>query len=255
MDEILLWAFLLFGLMVAAIILTTVWDLKKNKEKYKKAAEEYENKRFSEEGESIQFHATIVDMVCGTGMVGSYRLPKSEKTFLIVFKDDSGEITELRVGEDVYTSLDVGMCGTLTILNGHLDSFELDGENINESNTTDDNLINKMWDMWAEDKLPSPVADLMLYQAEVNNGGHDQFFFNLENHTENDALDNTMNALRSVLSDNMLKNLEDAYLAYKSYENNEDIAAEKLEKCDMFYYDNEEEIDVILNNLWMEIRF
>ena len=64
-------------------------------------------------------------MVCGTGMVGSYHLPKSQKTFLVVFKNENGELREICVSEDVYISLEVGMRGMLTLLDENLDSFEL----------------------------------------------------------------------------------------------------------------------------------
>ena len=40
---------------------------------------------------------------------------------------------------------------------------------------------NKMWDLWADGELDSPYASLMTYQSEVNNGGHDQYFFNTAN--------------------------------------------------------------------------
>ena len=113
--------------------------------------------------------------------------------------------------------------------------------------------INKMWDLWAEEKLPSPVADLMLYQAEVNNGGHDQFFLNLENRIEETALSDTMRALRSLLSGGLLENLENAYSAYKSYDDDEDKAIEKLDECDDYYYEHEDEINRILDKLWAKL--
>lgn len=39
---------------------------------------------------------------------------------------------------------------------------------------------NKMWDLWAEHRADTPYAEVMTYQSEVNNGGHDQYFFNVE---------------------------------------------------------------------------
>ena len=65
-------------------------------------------------------------MVCGTGMVGSYRLPKSVKTFLIVFKNDEGKTLEISVPEEYYLDLSVGQKGVITLVEGNLDSFELD---------------------------------------------------------------------------------------------------------------------------------
>lgn len=120
--------------------------------------------------------------------------------------------------------------------------------------TEKDKRHNKMWDLWSEDKLPSPVADLMLYQAEVNNGGHDQFFFNLENRLEDDAFDNTVAGVRSLLSGNLLKNFEKALEAFKAYEDDADRACEILDRCDDFYYENEDEINAIIERLWEEIQ-
>ena len=40
---------------------------------------------------------------------------------------------------------------------------------------------NKMWELWTEAKAEAPYAQLMTYQSEVNNGGHDQYFTNVEN--------------------------------------------------------------------------
>lgn len=119
--------------------------------------------------------------------------------------------------------------------------------------TPEELLINKMWDLWAEDKLPSPVADLMLYQAEVNNGGHDQFFFNLDNSTDGDALAKAMAALRSVLTGGLLDNLERAYAAFRSYDENEDEAAKIEDECDDYYYEHEDEINLLLEKLWAEL--
>ena len=128
MDDVLLWGFIAFGVMIAIIIFTLAYDQKKNGKEYKKQMDEIEEKKFAEEAVSESFHAEITDMVCSTGMVGSYRLPKSEKTFLIIFKNDEGDLYQIRVGEEIYTSLEVGMRGMLTILEGRLDSFVLDEE-------------------------------------------------------------------------------------------------------------------------------
>lgn len=122
---------LLFGsiavvAMVAVIVFCVVYDLKKNKKKYDAEMEEYIENKFSEEAEVVSCHAEIVDMVCGTGMVGSYRLPKSVKTFLIVFKNDEGKTLEISVPEEYYLDLSVGQRGVITLVEGNLDSFELD---------------------------------------------------------------------------------------------------------------------------------
>lgn len=124
-DQILCIAMIVFGVALIVAIVYPFWDLKKNKKKYEAEAEEYVEKKFAEEAEVEAFRAEIVDMVCGTGMVGSYHLPKSQKSFLVVFKNENGELREICVSEDIYISLEVGMRGMLTLLNENLDSFEL----------------------------------------------------------------------------------------------------------------------------------
>jgi hypothetical protein len=114
----------------------------------------------------------------------------------------------------------------------------------------DEARMNKIWDLWP-DKIPSPTSELMTYQAEVNNGGHDQFFFNLEN---GGRLEETMTQLRSLLKGGRLENLERAYVAYQNYDENEDYAQEVMEECDEIYYDHEDEINQLLEKLWADIE-
>lgn len=35
---------------------------------------------------------------------------------------------------------------------------------------------NKLWDSWSDEQVSSPYAELMTYQNEVENGGHEQYF-------------------------------------------------------------------------------
>ena len=104
---------------------------------------------------------------------------------------------------------------------------------------------NKMWDLWTEEKAESPYAELMTYQSEVNNGGHDQYFLNVEN-TGN--LEKEMSVLEQILSAKLKENLKKAYQAYLVLEENEDDedAEEILEQCDDTFWENEEEINQAL---------
>ena len=119
---------IIIAVMLAICIPIIVKDVKKNKDSYVISPErmrEMEDERLNAEAVITDFDAEIVNMVCGTGMVGSYRLPKSQKTFLAIFKKADGEIIELAVSEEIYLSLEVGMSGKVTLLDGRLDSFEL----------------------------------------------------------------------------------------------------------------------------------
>ena len=104
---------------------------------------------------------------------------------------------------------------------------------------------NKMWDLWVEGKVDSPYAEMMTYQSEINNGGHDQYFVNVENTGD---LQKEMSALEKILSPKLNNNLQKAYEAYLVLEENEeDEKAEGvLEQCDDVFYENEEEINRLL---------
>ena len=104
---------------------------------------------------------------------------------------------------------------------------------------------NKMWDLWAEGDTISPYAELMTYQCEINNGGHDQYFTNVENTSD---LQKEMSELVNVLPKKLISNLQKAYEAYLVLEEKEEDekAEEVLELCDDVFYENEEEINRIL---------
>ena len=101
---------------------------------------------------------------------------------------------------------------------------------------------NKMWDLWVQGKVDSPFAELMEYQSQVNNGGHDQYFTNVENTGD---LQKEMSALEQILSEKLNSNLKRAYKAHLVLEEKEDDekAEETLEQCDDVFYENEEQIN------------
>ena len=112
---------------------------------------------------------------------------------------------------------------------------------------------NKMWELWEEDKAESPYAELMTYQSEINNGGHDQYFCNIENCGD---LQKEMSALETVLSRELTDNLKKAYEAYRALDEDEDdeAAADALEQCDDFFYDNEQAVNRILEGYASKIK-
>ena len=104
---------------------------------------------------------------------------------------------------------------------------------------------NKMWDMWVEGQVDSPYAELMTYQSEINNGGHDQYFTNVENTGD---LQKEIMVLRNVLSPKLNENLKKAYEAYVILEekDEDEQAEEALSQCDDVFYENEDEVNCIL---------
>lgn len=110
----------------------------------------------------------------------------------------------------------------------------------------------KMWDLWVEGKVDSPFAELMEYQSQVNNGGHDQYFTNVDNTGD---LKKEMSALGQILSQKLNNNLNKAYKAYLMLEENEDEKAEEiLEQCDDVFYENKEEINHLLKEYTSKIE-
>ena len=104
---------------------------------------------------------------------------------------------------------------------------------------------NKMWDLWVEGEIPSPYNELMSYQSEVNNGGHDQYFLNTGNISD---ITKEFSALSQILPHKLTENLNEAYRAYLVLEKDEDDekAEAVLENCDEVFFKNEQEIIDIL---------
>ena len=112
---------------------------------------------------------------------------------------------------------------------------------------------NKMWELWTEEKVETPYAELMTYQSEINNGGHSQYFTNVENIGD---LQKEMSALEQILSKKLGTNLKKAYKAYLVLEENQDDekSEETLEQCDDVFYENEEEINYALEEYASKIE-
>ena len=112
---------------------------------------------------------------------------------------------------------------------------------------------NKMWDLWAEGRADSPYAELMTYQSEINNGGHDQYFFNIEN---SGNLQKEMAVLKTVLPAKLRDNLQNAYDAYLKLTNEEsdEQAGTILSQYDDEFYKVEEDINRILREYASQIE-
>lgn len=111
---------------------------------------------------------------------------------------------------------------------------------------------NKMWQLWAEECTDSPYSELMTYQSEVNNGGHEQYFDNVSNTKD---LKKEILSLKTILPPQPSAILEQAYRAYLTLEENDDEQAEKIiEQCDDMFYKWEEEINRILEEYAAKIE-
>ena len=107
----------------------------------------------------------------------------------------------------------------------------------------EDRKWNKMWNLWAEGEADSPYAELMEYDAEVNNGGHSQYFFNVENCGD---LATSVQTLLKVLPEALRENLRCAYDMYCSEKGDSEEAEEQYEACDNVFWQQEEQLLEIL---------
>lgn len=104
--------------------------------------------------------------------------------------------------------------------------------------------VNKMWELWGEDKLDLPCAKLMKYESEVNNGGHSQYFFNVANCGD---LAEEVEAVLSMLPDPLRENLARGYAAFSEQDDiSDDVNDGVFEECDDVFYEHEQDIiDII----------
>ena len=107
---------------------------------------------------------------------------------------------------------------------------------------------NMMWESWAEGEAVSPYAELMTYQSEINNGGHLQYFENVKNTGD---LRKELSVLENILPLKLKANLQEVYKAYLNSDTN---IGEIAEHCDNVFYENEEEINFILQSYSAEFK-
>lgn len=104
----------------------------------------------------------------------------------------------------------------------------------------------KMWELWTNGQAASPYQQLMTYQAEVNNGGHAQFFFNTDNAGDTEI---TVREALRILPEMLSRNLQTAFLAYTQYRDTDEARMDQiLADCDRVFYENEAEINALLKN-------
>jgi hypothetical protein len=103
---------------------------------------------------------------------------------------------------------------------------------------TTEQKLDKMWELWAKNKLKLPCAKLMKYESEVNNGGHSQYFFNVANCGN---LAEEVSAVLSMLPEPLRENLKRGYTAFVAQEDIADDENESLfEECDDVFYEHEQ---------------
>lgn len=121
----------------------------------------------------------------------------------------------------------------------------------------DPNKWNYMIDLWVDNKLDNPIQHLITYDSEVNNGGHLQFFENCH-----EELPEIIPLIKTYLSKNMAKNLQDAYDLYLNLNPNTysidtfvDVAREDhFDKFDNYYYEHDKEVNQVLTKYSLTLK-
>lgn len=110
----------------------------------------------------------------------------------------------------------------------------------------------KMWQLWSEGQVDSPCAELMTYHGEINNGGHYQYFTNIENTGD---VQEEIAALMTILPEKLKNNLQKAYEAYLVLGEKKDEKFENIiDQCDNLFYKNEEQINSLLEEYAAKIE-
>lgn len=102
---------------------------------------------------------------------------------------------------------------------------------------------NMLWELWEDGRAASPFAEIMTYQSEINNGGHDQYFTNLSNRG---GLERELAVLAEALQEVHRQNLQRAWEAYRTLVEDDPQAEETLEQCDDLFYAQEADINAAL---------
>ena len=76
---------------------------------------------------TVTMRATVADQTCCVKMAG-IKTPKTVKEFVVVFQLENGDILKLNVPEEMYDGFEQGQTGILSVIDGALYGFELEGK-------------------------------------------------------------------------------------------------------------------------------
>ncbi|MBR2722318.1 MAG: hypothetical protein IKB75_06040 [Clostridia bacterium] len=79
------------------------------------------------EPEIVTMHAKVADMCCFTESKGT-KMPILIRNFFVLFEDDNGQMHKIAVDEELYTAFEIGQVGELTLVDGGVTSYILDGD-------------------------------------------------------------------------------------------------------------------------------
>ncbi len=121
------WLMLGIAFLIVVSFPVVYWSTARSKKKQLKAMDS--GTPNAESGaEVVRIHARVVDMTCGVETYGSKR-PKVAEYFIIKLQKDDGDLLDVTVNGEMYDGFEVGLTGTLSLIDGFFYSFEPDEPN------------------------------------------------------------------------------------------------------------------------------
>lgn len=125
MPDKVMWILISIFVIVWIVFIVIIARELKKKKMTKEEQDAYYEEYFANEGEITLTYAEVVNLTCGTKVVGS-KSPKCVESYVITFRDQNGKIFHIDVDREMYDAIDIGMRGLLRLVDGHLNSFEPD---------------------------------------------------------------------------------------------------------------------------------
>lgn len=118
-DQTLILVFSIYFVLCVVVFFIVIKRHSSTKEENDAYIEEY----FQNDGEIIEEYAEVINLACGTKMVGT-KSARTVECYVATFRNELGKVRDIAVDHEMYDALEVGMHGTLKLVDGRLYSFE-----------------------------------------------------------------------------------------------------------------------------------
>lgn len=119
------WTIVILGALLLILCAVGLAFAVKNRDKIRASAVR-EDEAYFTEPEAFTARAEVIDQRCAVRSEGE-RIARTVTEFCVYFRTEEGEQIALLVPEAYYHSIEIGQTGLLTIVNGELYSFDVDG--------------------------------------------------------------------------------------------------------------------------------
>jgi len=119
------WMIVILGALLLVLCTVGIIYAVKNRDKIRANAQREAEALFTEP-EAFTARAEVIDQRCAVRSEGT-RIARTVTEFCVYFRTEAGEEIALLVPEAYYHSIEIGQTGLVTIVNGELYSFDIDG--------------------------------------------------------------------------------------------------------------------------------